>query len=105
MRTEQTRQVVEKYFSSLENGDLDSALALLAPDVEFDLPRDEWNSVIPYLGQHRGVDAVRKAFAVRAETTEVLDYALRGLRADGDTAFATIYTRAAHTRTGTRRAG
>ncbi|MGW4401774.1 ankyrin repeat domain-containing protein [Amycolatopsis nivea] len=101
MRTEQTRQVVEKYFSSLENGDLDSALALLAPDVEFDLPRDEWNSVIPYLGQHRGVEAVRKAFAVRAETTEVLDYAMRGLRADGDTAFATIYTRAAHTRTGT----
>jgi hypothetical protein len=30
----------------------------------------------------------------------VLDYALRGLRADDDTAFATIYTKAAHTRTG-----
>jgi ankyrin repeat protein/ketosteroid isomerase-like protein len=99
MSTEQTRQVVEKYFSSLENGDLDSALALLSPDIEFDLPRDEWNRVIPYLGVHHGVDEVRQAFAVRAETTEVLDYAMRGLRADGDTAIATIYTRAAHTRT------
>ncbi|WP_116201214.1 ankyrin repeat domain-containing protein [Amycolatopsis circi] len=100
MRTEQTRQVAEKYFSSLENGDLDAALALLAPDVEFDLPQDDWNRVIPYLGQHRGVEEVKSAFAVRAETTEVLDYAMRGLRADGDTAFATIYTKAAHTRTG-----
>lgn len=99
MSTEQTRQVVEKYFSSLENGDLESALALLSPDIEFDLPVDEWNRVIPYLGVHHGVDEVKKAFAVRAETTEVLDYAMRGLRADGDTAFATIYTRAAHTRT------
>jgi ankyrin repeat protein/ketosteroid isomerase-like protein len=99
MSTEQTRQVVEKYFSSLENGDLESALALLSPDIEFDLPLDDHNRVIPYLGVHRGIDEVKNAFAVRAETTEVLDYAMRGLRADGDTAFATIYTRAAHTRT------
>lgn len=100
MDTERTRQVVEKYFTDLEKGDLESALAALAPDVEFELPMDRWNRVIPYLGRHVGVDAVRRAFAVRAETTEVLDYALRELRADGDTAVAVIFTRAAHTRTG-----
>jgi hypothetical protein len=54
MRTELTGQVVEKYFSSLENGDLESALALLAPDVEFDLPQDDWNRVIPISGSTTG---------------------------------------------------
>jgi ankyrin repeat protein len=99
MSTERTRQVVRKYFNDLENGDLDSALSALSPNIVFELPVDEWNAVIPYLGRHSGIDAVRQAFEVRAQTTEVLDYALRDLRADGDTAVAVIYTRAAHTRT------
>lgn len=99
MSTELTRRVVEKYFTDLENGDLESALSALADDIEFELPVDQWNAVIPYLGRHVGVEAVRRAFEVRAETTEVLDYALLDLRAEGDTAFAVIYTKAAHTRT------
>jgi ankyrin repeat protein/ketosteroid isomerase-like protein len=99
MSTEQTRQVVEKYFTDLAKGDLDSALSALSDDVDFELPVDRWNEVIPYLGRHVGVDAVRRAFAVRGETTEVVDYALRDLRAEGETAFAIIYTRAVHTRT------
>lgn len=99
MSTELTRQVVEKYFSDLARGDLDAALSALDDGIDFELPRDRWNAVIPYLGRHVGVAAVRQAFAVRGETTEVLDYALRELRADGDTAFAVIYTKAAHTRT------
>ncbi|WP_026416418.1 ankyrin repeat domain-containing protein [Actinomadura oligospora] len=99
MSTMNTRQVVERYFTSLERGDLDDALALLADDIDFELPVDEWNAVIPYLGRHVGIEAVRRAFAVRGETTEVLDYELRDLRAEGDTAFALIYTRARQTRT------
>ena len=100
MSTELTRRVVEGYFTDLEKGDLPAALAALSEDVDFELPVDRWNEVIPYLGRHTGVEAVRQAFAVRAATTEVLDYALRDLRVDGNTAFAVIYTRAAHTRTG-----
>lgn len=99
MDTARTSQVVRKYFADLEHGDLPAAMAALSPDVEFDLPRDRWNEVIPYLGRHVGVAAVERAFAVRAETTEVLDYGLRDLRAEGDTAYALIFTRAAHTRT------
>lgn len=94
-----TRQTVEGFFTALERGDLPEALALMAPDVEFELPRDEWNQVIPYLGRHVGVEEVAQAFKIRGETTEVLDYGLRELRCDGDTAYAVIYTRAAHTRT------
>lgn len=98
--TERTREVVAKYFGDLERGDLDAAMAALSDDIDFELPQDRYNEVIPYLGRHRGVPEVVAAFGVRGETTEVLDYALRALYADGDTAVATIYTRAAHTRTG-----
>jgi ankyrin repeat protein/ketosteroid isomerase-like protein len=94
-----TREVVRKYFADLEHGDLSAALGALSEDVVFELPADQWNDVIPYLGRHVGVTEVAKAFAVRGATTEVLDYALRDLRVEGDTAIATIYTRAAHTRT------
>lgn len=97
--TQRTRQVVEKYFTDLERGDLASALSALSPDIEFELPQDQWNEVIPYLGRHVGKAAVEKAFGIRGETTEILDYALRDLRAEGDTAIAVVYTKAAHTRT------
>jgi len=99
MSTDRTREVVRKYFTDLENGDLDAALSALSPDIEFELPQDQYNKVIPYLGKHHGVDEVRAAFMVRGETTEVLDYKLLDVRADGDTAIASIYTRAAQTRT------
>jgi uncharacterized protein len=99
MSTELTRQVVAKYFADLENGDLESALSALSDDIDFELPMDKWNEVIPYLGRHVGIEAVRQAFAVRGQTTEILDYAMRDLRADGNAAFAVIYTKAAHVRT------
>ncbi|MGX4653719.1 ankyrin repeat domain-containing protein [Micromonospora sp. SCSIO 07396] len=99
MGTELTRRVVETYFADLARGDLDAALAALSPDIDFELPKDRWNEVIPYLGRHVGIDAVREAFVVRGETTEIVDYAMRELRADGDTAFAVIYTKALHART------
>lgn len=100
MGTERTREMVGKYFTALENGDFPAAMALLSPDVDFELPKNEWNAVIPYLGRHRGRDEVEKAFAVRGETTETREYAMRSLWADGDTAVATIYTKAAVVGTG-----
>jgi ankyrin repeat protein/ketosteroid isomerase-like protein len=95
METERTREVVGKYFTALENGDLPAAMALLSPEVDFELPKNEWNAVIPYLGRHHGRDEVEKAFGVRAESTRTLDYAMRDMWADGDTAVAVVYTKAA----------
>ncbi|TDD96314.1 nuclear transport factor 2 family protein [Actinomadura rubrisoli] len=100
MGTQTSRTVVDSFFTSLERGDLDSAFSTLSEDIEFELPLNQWNAVIPYLGRHVGIAEVSRAFAVRAETTEVLDYALRDLRAEGDTAFAVIYTRARCSATG-----
>lgn len=99
LRTEKTRAAVRKYFSSLEQGDLQSAMSVLSPDIDFQLPANKWNAVIPYVGHHVGVDAVVKAFGIRNSETEDIEYGLRDLRADGDTAFAIIYTRGAQTRT------
>jgi len=98
--TEQTREIVGRYFQELESGNVEKALGWLADDIIFELPKDTWNEVIPYLGRHEGVAAVAEAFAVRADTTKILEYELRSLSADGDTAYAVIYTKAAHTRTG-----
>jgi ankyrin repeat protein len=98
--TQQTRDTVRRYFQELESGNLENALGLLAENVVFELPKDVWNEVIPYLGRHEGVTAVADAFAVRGETTKILEYELRSLSADGGTAYAVIYTKAAHTRTG-----
>jgi ankyrin repeat protein/ketosteroid isomerase-like protein len=100
MTTEQTRSTVAGFFTNLEHGDLPAAMAAFAPDAVLELPRDEWNAVIPYLGVHHGTAEIERAFAIRAETTQVLDYGMRGLVADGDKAVAVIYTRAAHTGTG-----
>jgi ankyrin repeat protein/ketosteroid isomerase-like protein len=99
MSTELTRQVVADYFADLAAGDLDAALSALSENVVFELPRDSWNAVIPYLGRHVGIPAVRQAFAIRAETTEIVEYEMRELRVDDDTAFAVIYTKALHART------
>jgi ketosteroid isomerase-like protein len=99
MTTQQTREVVRDYFTHLSTGNLPAALSALSANVEFELPRDRWNQIIPYLGRHIGIEAVEEAFRIRAETTEILDYAMRQLNADGDTAFAVIYTKAAHRRT------
>ncbi|MFR9795702.1 ankyrin repeat domain-containing protein [Streptomyces sp. MS06] len=102
MDSSRTHQIVADWFDALSRGDMDAVFATLADDVLFELPQDEWNQAIPYLGRHEGCEAVARAFAIRGETTEVIDYGVRDLRAEGDTAYAVVYTLGAHTRTGQR---
>ncbi|GAA4856052.1 ankyrin repeat domain-containing protein [Kitasatospora terrestris] len=99
MDSNRTHEVVAGWFDALSRGDMETVIGTLAEDIDFELPQDRYNQVIPYLGRHLGREAVQAAFGVRAETTEVLDYGVRDLRAEGDTAFAVVYTRAAQTRT------
>ncbi|WP_405018328.1 ankyrin repeat domain-containing protein [Kitasatospora sp. NBC_00070] len=99
MDSTRTHEVISQWFDALGRGDLDTVIATLAEDIEFELPMDTWNRVIPYLGKHIGPAAVAVAFGIRAETTEVLEYEVRDLRAEGDTAFAVVYTKGRHTRT------
>ncbi|GAA3882172.1 hypothetical protein GCM10022243_53460 [Saccharothrix violaceirubra] len=93
------RSIVDNWYGAIGRGDLDEIMAGLSPSVVLELPEDQWNAVIPYLGTHVGLNEVAEAFRIRAETTEVLDYGLRGLFVDGDTALAVVYTKGRHTRT------
>lgn len=99
MESKKTREILEKWFSAIGRGDGEAIIAALSPSIVFELPKDEHNAVIGYLGIHVGRDAVAEAFRVRAETTQVLAYELRELVVDGSTAYAQVYTKAVHTRT------
>ncbi|APU13573.1 MULTISPECIES: ankyrin repeat domain-containing protein [Actinoalloteichus] len=99
MDTRRVREIVTDWYSAIGAGDTDRIMAGLSPSIVLELPLDQWNAVVPYLGVHVGRQEVAEAFRIRAETTEVLDYGLRGLFVDGDTACAVVYTKARHTRT------
>ncbi|MYV40964.1 hypothetical protein GT030_19345 [Streptomyces sp. SID1328] len=99
MHSEQTRAILTEWFEAIGRGDGEQIIAALSPSIVFELPKDEWNAVIGYLGTHVGRTAVAEAFRVRAENTEVLQYELRELVVEGGTAYARIYTKARHTRT------
>ncbi|GAA1284070.1 ankyrin repeat domain-containing protein [Saccharothrix xinjiangensis] len=94
-----TRKIVDGWYGAIGRGDMEAITAGLSPSIVLELPQDQWNAVIPYLGTHVGLNEVAEAFRVRAETTEVLDYGLRGLFVDGNTACAVVYTKGRHTRT------
>ncbi|MCE7007190.1 ankyrin repeat domain-containing protein [Kibdelosporangium philippinense] len=94
-----TRQIVDSWYDAIGRGDMNAITAGLSPSIVLELPEDQWNKVIPYLGTHVGLNEVAEAFRIRAETTEVLDYGLRGLFVDGNTACAVVYTKGRHTRT------
>jgi ankyrin repeat protein len=94
MGTEQTAQVVRQFYEAIGRGDGAAIMACLDPDVVFELPRDEHNRIIPYLGTKRGHREVAEAFRIRGETTEVLSYEVRGYVVENDQACAIVYTRA-----------
>ncbi|SDC90879.1 ankyrin repeat domain-containing protein [Actinokineospora iranica] len=99
METRQVREIVDNWFGAIGRGDMAAITAGLSPSIVLELPQDQWNAVIPYLGTHVGLNEVAEAFRIRAETTEVLDYGLRDLFVDGNTACAVVYTKGRHTRT------
>lgn len=98
-KTNRTQQVVQEFYESIGRGDLKAILSCLSQDIEFELPRNEYNDIIPYLGTSIGHKQVAEAFKIRAETTEVLDYETRGVVVQGNEACAVVYTKAIHTRT------
>jgi ketosteroid isomerase-like protein len=58
------RAVAEHLYAAFGEGDLDTVLGLLAPDIEWELvgPRE-----IPYFGRYDGLDEVRRFFGLLGE--------------------------------------
>jgi len=94
MDTSQTARIVKEFYDSIGRGDADAVMNALSEDIEFTLPLNEFNKMIPYLGVKRGRAQVAEAFRVRAETTDVLEYEVRDLAAQDTRAYAVIYTKA-----------
>lgn len=100
MDSNRTREVVTKLFADIAAGRLDDVLAALSPSIVFDLPGNEFNTVIPNLATWRGRDGVTEAFRLRTAYTDILEFEQREMVVDGDRAFVVNYQKLAHRDTG-----
>jgi ketosteroid isomerase-like protein len=99
MDSRRTRETIEGLFANIGKGNMKAVFETLSPSIVFELPRNEWNAVIPYLGTHRGHAAVAEAFRIRSEETEVQAYEVRSLVVEGERSCAVLYTKAMQIRT------
>jgi len=88
-----TRSVAEQWFRALRSGHGEEALSCLDKDVVWinNPPEAGLSDIIPWLGEYRGIEAVRKTFAVWAERAEVRSFELRKLVIDGDEALGVVH--------------
>lgn len=97
--TEKTERIVREFYDNIAKGDSEAIMNALAEDIVFELPQDEFNKIISYLGTKVGHEQVAEAFRIRGETTVVQAYELRRVVTQGNTACVIVYTKASHTRT------
>jgi ankyrin repeat protein/ketosteroid isomerase-like protein len=88
-----SERIVNQWFSALDRGDIDGALALLAADVEWvNLPKVAGVSdIIPWLGTCHGVEEVAASFRTRDAVAEVELFQPGKLVVQGDQAFGTVH--------------
>lgn len=99
METDKTFKIIQEWYESIGRGDMEAVLNGLSDEIEFELPQNEHNKIIPYLGKKIGRQQVYEAFQIRAETTEVLDYEVRDLVVQESKACVVVYTKAICRRT------
>ncbi|MFC4029885.1 ankyrin repeat domain-containing protein [Streptomyces polygonati] len=95
-----TRAVVSQLFADIQGGNVEAVLAAMAPDIVFDLPRTEFNAVIPNTGVWRGRDGVAEAFRLRGERSDILEFEQRDMVVEDDRAFVINYQKIRHRSTG-----
>jgi uncharacterized protein len=80
MRTEKNVQTVKNFFAALGRGDKEGMLALVAEDIEWIIPGEDW----PLAGTRRGhaglVDLLETASKTMETFTEPRDYVAQGDR-------------------------
>jgi len=99
MNTETTLQIISQWYDSIGLGDMEAIMNGLSEEIIFELPQDKYNQIIPYLGTHIGREQVAEAFRIRGEENEILEYQVREIVAQGNIAFAVVYTKARQTHT------
>lgn len=90
--TATVRAVAEGWFSALGKGDIQAALELLDPDVEFInyVPVPGYNTDMAWIGTYHGPDAVGASFGVFTQACEVRSEQLVKLVVDGDEAMGVL---------------
>ncbi len=66
MSTEQNVQIVKDFFAAIGSGDKEGVLALVADDIEWIIPGEDW----PLAGTHRGRPALAALLQKTSETME-----------------------------------
>jgi hypothetical protein len=91
--TRSTRAVAEGWVAALIKHDLDTALSLLAPDVEFVnyTPIPGYNDDMKWIGTYHGREAVLASLEVFAGQCEVHDEKLVKLVVEGNEAMAVVH--------------
>jgi ankyrin repeat protein len=95
-----TREIVTKFFSDIAAGNLDDVLAAVSPSIVFELPGNDFNTVIPNLRTWNGRDGVAEAFRLRTAFTDILEFEQREMLVEGNRAVVFNYQKLAHQRTG-----
>lgn len=88
-----SERIATEWFAALDRGDIDGAMGLLAPDVEWvNLPKVPGVSdIIPWLGTCHGVEEVLASFRTRDAVAEVQLFKPGKLVVQGDQAFGTVH--------------
>jgi uncharacterized protein len=98
----QTEAVARRWFSALASGDVDTALLLMADDIEFInyTPVPGYNTDMPWIGTHRGREAVVESFRSFGDLVEVEFEELVRLAVQGNEAAGVIHERSTVKTTG-----
>jgi uncharacterized protein len=80
MSTEKNVQTVKDFFAAIGRGDREALLALIAEDIEWIIPGEDW----PLAGTHRGhaglADVLQKASKTMETSTEPREFVAQGDR-------------------------
>ncbi|WP_299407960.1 ankyrin repeat domain-containing protein [Acaryochloris sp. IP29b_bin.148] len=93
MSQEDTRKVATAWFDALDRGDMDTAIACMAEDIEWvNLPKIPGVSdIIPWIGTAHGIPEVLKQFSTRDGIVEVKQFKPVDLVVEGDVAVGTVH--------------
>jgi ketosteroid isomerase-like protein len=80
MSTEKNVQTVKDFFAAALSGDREAMLALVAEDIEWTIPGEDW----PLAGTHRGHAGLTDLLKTESETLEMLLSEPREFVAQGD---------------------
>jgi hypothetical protein len=87
-----TRKVAASWFDAVSRGDTNAAAALLHPSIEFInyTPVPGYNTDMPWIGTHRGPQAVLDSFKTFTDICEVRTEILEHLLIEGNEAIGII---------------